>query len=153
MIDVREASFGWDKDGEKAILNDISIKILPSTLTLLVGPVASGKSTLLKSLLGETYLHSGSIWFGDTGSVAYCDEDAWILNRSIRDNIVGFSEYSEEFYSTVMKACQLEEDVAHLPNGDLSVVGSQGISLSGGQKQRVVSFNLPPILIADSNDS
>jgi ATP-binding cassette subfamily C (CFTR/MRP) protein 1 len=141
LIDVREASFGWNKDGDKAILNNISLKILPSTLTLLVGPIASGKSTLLKSLLGETYLHSGSIRFGDTDNVAYCDQEAWILNRSIRENIVGFSEYSEEFYSTVIKACQLEEDISHLPDGDLSVVGSQGISLSGGQKQRVVSLS------------
>ncbi|KAI0126691.1 P-loop containing nucleoside triphosphate hydrolase protein [Xylariales sp. AK1849] len=137
LIDARDASFGWDKDEGKVVLKNVSIEILPSTFNLLVGPVASGKSTLLKSFLGETYLYSGSISFGNIEEVAYCDQDAWILNQSIRDNIVGFSQFSEDFYNRVIVACQLEEDLGHLPAGDLSKVGSQGISLSGGQKQRV----------------
>ncbi|KAH8196275.1 hypothetical protein TruAng_009556 [Truncatella angustata] len=113
------------------------LSIQPSQLTLIVGPIASGKSTLLKSILGEVYLHRGMVHVTDIGDIAYCDQDSWILNQSIRENIIAFSEYEEGFYKTVIKACQLQEDLSHLPKGDLSNVGSQGISLSGGQKQRI----------------
>lgn len=138
VMEVKGASFGWEKQGA-AVLRDVNLSVHQSSLTLLVGPVASGKSSLLGGLLGETYLHSGSVWIEDVENVAYCDQDPWILNQSIRDNIIGFSEYEEGFYGTVIRACQLEEDFSQLPEGDMSLVGSQGISLSGGQKQRVVS--------------
>ncbi|KAK9786665.1 hypothetical protein SCARD494_11156 [Seiridium cardinale] len=137
LIAVKEGTFGWDKAQDKPILKDISLEVRSSTLNLVVGPVASGKSTLLKSFLGETYLYSGSVHVAGMGDVAYCDQEAWILNQSIRDNIVAFSDYSEDFYNAVIRACQLEEDLSHLPKGDLSNVGSHGISLSGGQKQRL----------------
>lgn len=116
----------------------ISVEVQPHTFALIVGPVASGKSTLLKSFLGETYLHSGTVRVAGMRHIAYCDQDAWTLNQTIRDNIVAFSDYSESFYNKAVHACQLEEDLSHLPKGDLSKVGSQGISLSGGQKQRLV---------------
>lgn len=143
---VKCASFGWTKNAKEAVLRDIGVDIPASTLTLVVGPIASGKSTLLKSFLGETYLHSGTVCVSDFEEVAYCDQDSWILNETIRKNIVAFSEYTEGFYNTVVRACQLEEDLGHLPQGDLTNVGSQGISLSGGQKARVVSLN--PVVIA-----
>lgn len=140
-IRVKSASFGWTQNAKEAILRDVNVDIPASSLTLVVGPVASGKSTLLKSLLGETYLHSGTVEVSDLEELAYCDQDSWILNQTIRENIVAFSEYTKAFYDTVVRACQLEEDFRHLPQGDLSKVGSQGISLSGGQKARVVSLH------------
>lgn len=139
ILAVRNGSFAWDADSEKPILTDINISVRASELVLVVGPVASGKSTLLKGFLGEVYLRSGSVHILDPDNVAYCDQDAWILNQSIRDNIVAFSDYDEKLYNSVIKACQLKEDLSYLPKGDLSQVGSQGISLSGGQKQRIVS--------------
>ncbi|KAK6074727.1 ABC transporter [Seiridium cupressi] len=90
-----------------------------------------------KPILKDINLESGSVHVAGMGDVAYCDQEAWILNQSIRDNIVAFSDYSEDFYNAVIRACQLEEDLSHLPKGDLSNVGSHGISLSGGQKQRL----------------
>ncbi|KAH6657100.1 P-loop containing nucleoside triphosphate hydrolase protein [Truncatella angustata] len=137
VILLKEATFGWDRGPESIVLKDINVRIQPSQLTLIVGPIASGKSTLLKSILGEVYLHRGMVHVTDIGDIAYCDQDSWILNQSIRENIIAFSEYEEGFYKTVIKACQLQEDLSHLPKGDLSNVGSQGISLSGGQKQRI----------------
>lgn len=139
VIKVKGASLGWTQDPRNATLRDIDINISASTLTFVVGPVASGKSTLLKSFLGETYLHSGAVCVRDSQSFAYCDQDSWILNQTIRENIIAFSDYKQDLYETVVRACQLEEDFRHLPQGDLSNVGSQGISLSGGQKARVVS--------------
>ncbi|KAK6210738.1 hypothetical protein LQW54_005943 [Pestalotiopsis sp. IQ-011] len=137
FLTLTNASFGWTDDQDNSTLNDINTKIQHSSFTLVVGPVASGKSTLLKSFLGETYLHAGSVEVADQDDIAYCDQDAWILNMTIRQNIVAFSEYDEKYYKQVLTACQLDEDLDHLPEGDMSQVGSQGISLSGGQKQRI----------------
>ncbi|ETS81802.1 hypothetical protein PFICI_06804 [Pestalotiopsis fici W106-1] len=137
IISLKNATFGWAEDKDNATIHNINTEILSSSLTLVVGPVASGKSTLLKSILGETYLLGGTIDVAGQDNIAYCDQDAWILNLPIRQNIVGFSDYREEFYKKVLTACQLDEDLSHLPEGDLSLVGTQGISLSGGQKQRI----------------
>lgn len=143
VIKVRGAEFGW-KAGTP-IVKDVDMDIMPGELTLIVGPVASGKSTLLKALLGEARMFAGSLEFTVPEETAYCDQDAWLLNRSIKENILAFEPYSESFYYTVVRACQLEEDIDQLPKGHDTLIGSKGVSLSGGQKQRVVSTPSFPI--------
>ncbi len=138
VIKVRGADIGWKVDGA-AIVKDVDMDIMPGELTILIGPVASGKSTLLKALLGEARLLKGSIEFTIPEEIAYCDQEAWLLNQSIKENIVAFDTMSEDFYKSVLSACQLEEDLELLPKYDDTIIGSQGVSLSGGQKQRVVS--------------
>ncbi|KAH8881696.1 P-loop containing nucleoside triphosphate hydrolase protein [Thozetella sp. PMI_491] len=151
VIKVRGANFGWNE--ETAIVKDVDMDIYPGQLTMIIGPVASGKSTLLKALLGEARMLAGSVEFTIPEEVAYCDQDAWLLNRTIKENILAFDEYHKEFYDSVVKACQLLEDLAQLPKGDDTLIGSQGVSLSGGQKQRVVLaravYNRKPIVILD----
>ena len=139
VIKIRGGSFGWKKDSSEAILSGIDLDIMPGELTLLVGPVGSGKTTLLESILGEARIISGSVEITIPEEIAYCGQDAWLLNQSVKQNILAFEGYSRGFYNAVVQACQLEEDFRHFPKGDDSIIGSRGISLSGGQKQRVVS--------------
>uniref|UniRef100_L2G2V8 ABC multidrug transporter n=1 Tax=Colletotrichum fructicola (strain Nara gc5) TaxID=1213859 RepID=L2G2V8_COLFN len=120
-----------------AILHDLDLEIKPATLTMVVGPVGSGKSTLLKSLVGETYRIAGDVEYAASPEVAYCDQDPWILNQSIKDNITGSASYDAVLYDKVIAACQLEEDIRLLPDGDGTIVGSSGAALSGGQKHRI----------------
>lgn len=61
------------------------------------------------------------------------------MNSSIRDNILLYSEYKQDWYDEVVIACALEADFQMLPQGDSTIVGSKGMKLSGGQRQRVVS--------------
>ncbi|GKT64923.1 ABC multidrug transporter [Colletotrichum tofieldiae] len=136
LIRVSKASFGWHST--QPVLHDLELEVLPSTLTMLVGPVGSGKSTLLKSLVGETYRISGNVEYTTNTDVAYCDQDPWILNQSIKDNIFGGAEYDSVLYSKVIQACQLDQDLSLLPQGDETLVGSSGAALSGGQKNRIV---------------
>ncbi|GKT92102.1 ABC multidrug transporter [Colletotrichum tofieldiae] len=136
LIRVSKASFGWHST--QPVLHDLELEVLPSTLTMLVGPVGSGKSTLLKSLVGETYRISGNVEYTTNTDVAYCDQDPWILNQSIKDNIFGGAEYDPVLYSKVIQACQLDQDLSLLPQGDETLVGSSGAALSGGQKNRIV---------------
>ncbi|KAJ0300193.1 hypothetical protein COL516b_008544 [Colletotrichum fioriniae] len=155
MIQVSKGSFGWHKD--QAVLKSLDLEIRPGSLTILVGPVGSGKSTLLKSLVGETYRISGSVEYASSTDVAYCDQDPWILNQSIKGNIVGGVAPHEaaDFYSKVMQACQLEEDFGLLPQGDETIVGSSGSALSGGQRHRIALaravYSRKQIIIMDDN--
>ncbi|OAA65704.1 ABC transporter [Niveomyces insectorum RCEF 264] len=150
-IKVRNGTFGWHKDSP--ILKDVELDIMPGELTLVIGPVASGKSTLLKALIGEARMFEGSVEFTVPEDVAYCDQDAWLLNRSIKDNVLAYEEFHEEFYDKVINACQLVEDINQFPKRDDTIIGSQGVSLSGGQKQRVALaravYNRKAIVILD----
>ncbi len=150
-IKVRDASFGW-KD-EVPVLHDVHFDVMPGELTLVIGPVASGKSTLLKAIIGECRMYKGSVEFTIPEEVAYCDQDAWLLNRSLKENVLAFEPLNEGFYNQVIKACQLVEDIEQLPRGDATIIGSKGVSLSGGQKQRVALaravYNRKPIIILD----
>ncbi|KXH56884.1 ABC transporter [Colletotrichum salicis] len=155
LIKVLDGSFGWHKD--QAILKSLDLEIHPGSLTILVGTVGSGKSTLLKSLVGETYRISGSVEYTSSTDVAYCDQDPWILNQSIKENIIGgvATQDTSDFYDKVIQACQLEKDLNLLPQGDESIVGSSGSALSGGQKHRIALaravYSGKQIIIMDDN--
>ncbi|KAL3847029.1 hypothetical protein ACJMK2_017965 [Sinanodonta woodiana] len=71
------------------------------------------------------------------GSVAYVAQQAWIMNATIRENILFGEKYDQEKYSLIIKACCLDEDLESFMDGDLIEIGERGINLSGGQKQRV----------------
>ncbi|KAI1452911.1 P-loop containing nucleoside triphosphate hydrolase protein [Annulohypoxylon moriforme] len=135
-IHISDGNFGWDDD--KPCLKKINITIPSSALTIVVGPIASGKSTLCKALLGETPVAYGQISMDYRPSrIGYCDQTPYLSNATIRENIVGFAKFDEVRYNEVIEATVLGPDLAILPRGDETLVGSNGVVLSGGQKQRV----------------
>lgn len=133
---VQNGTFGWDADKEP-ILKDITVTVPRGSFTMLIGPSGCGKSTLLKALLGEIPCAEGKIELSSK-SVAFCDQTPWHMNGTVKDSIVAMSPFDERWYASVVHACALEEDLAQLPRGDKSVIGSKGIALSGGQGQRIV---------------
>ncbi|KAF5654517.1 major facilitator family transporter [Fusarium sp. NRRL 25303] len=136
MISIKNGSFGWKEN--VFVLRDINAHIKKSSLTMVVGPVGSGKSTFCKTLLGEIPLSQGSVVLSMRyPRIGFCDQTAFLWNGTIRDNIVGFSLYDEKRYNSVIQATALSVDFAKLAQGDQTNVGSDGITLSGGQKQRV----------------
>ncbi|KAF8446361.1 hypothetical protein L210DRAFT_3642588 [Boletus edulis BED1] len=110
-------------------------------LNLVTGPTGSGKTSLLMALLGEMYFHPSapSSWCNLPRhlGVAYAAQESWILNRTIRDNILFHSEFDEERYTSVLLQCALNPDLALMEHGDLTEVGERGVTLSGGQKARI----------------
>ncbi|KAI1780252.1 P-loop containing nucleoside triphosphate hydrolase protein [Hypoxylon cercidicola] len=147
LIKISKGSFGWQMD--KPCLKDIDVDIPRSRLTIVVGPIASGKSTLCKVLLGETPVANGQVVTGPfSGRIGFCDQTPYLSNSTIRDNIVGFSPFDPARYNEVVDATMLRPDLAELPRGDDTNVGSNGITLSGGQKQRV---SIARALYFDSN--
>ena len=130
-----------------------NLKIPRGQVVAIVGPVGSGKSSLLQGLIGEMRRETGSVKFG--GSVSYCPQNAWIQvfvplycavslpllngsqNATIRENICFGQPFdSDRYWQAISDSC-LDADLRLFPNGDLTEVGERGISLSGGQKQRV----------------
>ncbi|KAH8594448.1 putative ABC multidrug transporter [Bisporella sp. PMI_857] len=134
-LSVQNGSFSASAGGP-LILQDVTIQILPSTITQVIGRVGTGKSVLLKGLLGEAFRLSGFVKTS-VKDIAYCDQQTWLRNSSIEDNIVGQSNFDRSWYNTVVEACSLVKDFAQLPQGDKQLIGSKGVSLSGGQKQRI----------------
>lgn len=119
---------------------------LPLQLTALSGPVGSGKSALLMSLLGELDCISGVVHLPKSGrlqadglvqSIAYCAQNPFLRSVSIRDNIIFGEPFDEERYDQVLFACALNHDLDNLEDGDLTEIGVRGVTLSGGQKARL----------------
>lgn len=136
LIRIINGNFGWEDD--KPILSKISLTIPARPLTIMVGPTACGKSTLLKVLLGETPVHDGHVFIEPTArNIGFCDQTPFLTNASVRDNILGYASFDQSRYNEVLEATMLLPDLATFPQGDLTNVGSNGVTLSGGQKQRV----------------
>ncbi|KAK1504420.1 uncharacterized protein CCOS01_16872 [Colletotrichum costaricense] len=123
------------KDGTEMMKN-VSLTLRQATISMLVGRVGCGKSSLLKAILGETGISTGSITL-HTLSVAFCDQSAWLRNVSIKDNVIGQAPFGQAWFSAVVHACTLDEDIALFSEAEDTIVGTGGVALSGGQKQRV----------------
>ncbi|KAF7254040.1 Canalicular multispecific organic anion transporter 1 [Varanus komodoensis] len=133
-VSFSDASFAWEQDSDATIRN-INLEIPHGHLLAVVGPVGSGKSSLVSAMLGEMENIKGHI--NIQGSVAYMPQQAWIQNATLKDNILFGSSFDEARYQQVLEACALLPDLQLLPGGDLTEIGEKGINLSGGQKQRV----------------
>ena len=118
------------------VLFTANLSVPRSSVTMIIGPTGVGKSTLLRSLLGEAKITHGSIYVSPQ-QIAYCGQEEWIRNTTIRDNIIGGNAFDEEWYRAVISACLLS-DLEEFPHGDSTLAGSRGANLSGGQRQRVV---------------
>ncbi|MCJ1416019.1 hypothetical protein MMC32_002354 [Xylographa parallela] len=130
---------------------NIDVKFRIGTLNVVAGPTGSGKTSLLMALLGEMTLVTGAVHLpggsredlkpdpatGLTESVAYCAQQAWLVNDTIKQNILFASPYDEDRYNSVIDACALRRDLEVLDSGDATLVGEKGIVVSGGQKQRI----------------
>ncbi|KAF2725612.1 multidrug resistance protein [Polychaeton citri CBS 116435] len=124
-------------EDKKPILQDCSMQVKRKTLTLVIGPVGCGKSSLLKALIGDLAISRGTIDRTRQSSVGYCSQDPWLPNDTIENLIKGFCSTDETWYSSVVRACGLRHDIDSLPQADETIVGSKGVSLSGGQRARL----------------
>lgn len=132
---IRNATFSWNRHEPKTVLNGINLTSRKGELTCIVGRVGAGKSSLLQCILGDLWKVDGDVYV--QGTVAYVAQQAWIMNATVKENIIFGHRYDSNFYDKTVRACALLADFTQLPDGDETVVGERGISLSGGQKARV----------------
>ncbi|KAF5392518.1 hypothetical protein D9757_002192 [Collybiopsis confluens] len=164
-IGFRNATFSWSDETEvsnREFLLQIESELVfnRGTFNVIVGPTGAGKTSVLMALLGELgmkdfwnidahrtgfegemhFLPRGhDAWFNlpRKEGVAYAAQNSWLLNRTIKDNIVFGNRFNPERYREVIHQCGLEHDIELLEDGDLTEVGEQGVTLSGGQKARI----------------
>jgi ATP-binding cassette subfamily C (CFTR/MRP) protein 1 len=134
-VRIRDATFTWNKNEERRALEDINFSAHKGELACVVGRVGSGKSSLLQAVLGDLWKIKGEVIL--RGKTAYVPQSAWVMNASVRENIVFGHRWDPQFYDKTIRACALRDDFASLPDGDQTEVGERGISLSGGQKARL----------------
>lgn len=125
----------------RLFVNNVNNNLLPKKVSLnlfdinknniivIKGPTACGKSLFLKSLLGE---YNNCEILSDR-NIAYVGQDNWMLNKSIKDNIILDHEYNEEYFDFVVSSFDLDKDIKDFNQ----IVNQRSDNLSGGQKQRI----------------
>ncbi|KAJ1726216.1 hypothetical protein LPJ61_005341, partial [Coemansia biformis] len=134
LVSVNSGTFKWLSSYEP-VLQDISIQCKRDDLVAVIGRVGAGKSSLVSAILGDMLKFSGTV--SACGTYAMVPQQAWIMNATLRNNILFGSRFDQEFYDRVVSACALGPDMEMLPAGDQTEIGEKGINLSGGQKARV----------------
>ncbi|RDW67218.1 Metal resistance protein YCF1 [Aspergillus mulundensis] len=139
IIRLANFSAGWSPVDQKPfILKNLTLDIPPHSTTFILGPVASGKSTLLHAILRETPYTEGTLHVSPhITRIAFCAQTPWISNDTIRANILGTNLFVQAWYDRVVEAVALREDIRAFEHGDQTVVGGGGVSLSGGQRARL----------------
>ncbi|PGH18265.1 hypothetical protein AJ79_00604 [Helicocarpus griseus UAMH5409] len=134
-VRIREATFTWNKHEGRNALENIDFSARKGELSCIVGRVGAGKSSFLQAMLGDLWKLNGEVVV--RGRTAYVAQQAWVMNASVRENIVFGHRWDPHFYELTVEACALVDDFKTLPDGDQTEVGERGISLSGGQKARL----------------
>jgi ATP-binding cassette subfamily B protein len=163
-LEVRGLSFAYAPGGPPA-LHDVSLTIPEGSRVALVGPVGSGKSTLVNLLARAYRVPRGTIFLGGVDindlsvsrlrrSLGYVPQEAFLFSKPLRDNIaLGRPEASDEEIARAVRLSHLSADLAAFPEGLDTVVGERGFTLSGGQRQRATLARAavpePRILILD----
>ncbi|KAK1197855.1 CFTR regulator, partial [Pygoscelis papua] len=117
------------------VLQDINFKIEKGQLLAVSGSTGAGKTSLLMLIMGELEPSQGRI--KHSGRISFSPQVSWIMPGTIKENIIFGVSYDEYRYKSVIKACQLEEDISKFPDKDYTVLGEGGIILSGGQRARI----------------
>jgi len=76
-VTMYNASFGW-KEEDPLTIQNVNLRVPPSSVVMITGPVACGKSTLLKGLLGETPVSGGRVEVSSP-DVAWCEQSPWLM--------------------------------------------------------------------------
>ncbi|XP_014375426.1 cystic fibrosis transmembrane conductance regulator [Alligator sinensis] len=117
------------------VLKDINFKIEKGQLLAVSGSTGAGKTSLLMLIMGELEPSEGKI--KHSGRISFSPQVSWIMPGTIKENIIFGVSYDEYRYKSVIKACQLEEEISKFPDKDYTVLGEGGITLSGGQRARI----------------
>ncbi|KAL4874710.1 P-loop containing nucleoside triphosphate hydrolase protein [Aspergillus karnatakaensis] len=150
-VQLTRASAGWNAE-TPSIVQNADLDVAAPTVLAVVGPIGCGKTTLLQMLLGETRSAAGSVSLSKS-RIGYCSQMPWLVNDTVRDNIVGSAVFDETWYNSVVRATALDKDFKEMMFGDSTMVANEGASLSGGQKKRVALaraiYSKAPIMVLD----
>ncbi|XP_032235247.2 ATP-binding cassette sub-family C member 4 isoform X2 [Nematostella vectensis] len=135
FVSLNNVTCHWGRTNQETALQNLNMRANAKELTLINGPGGSGKSTLLLAVLGELPVTEGSIL--TEGRMVYVPQKPCIFSDSLRENIVFGRPFNPFRYQAVLNACNLQKVIEKLPDGDLTLIGSQGVPLTEDQRVRV----------------
>ncbi|MDF2821483.1 MAG: transporter related [Clostridiales bacterium] len=147
-IVLKDVEFGYEDD-DLIILQDVNLEIKKGGKYLIVGPSGGGKSTLLKLLRKYFNPTSGNIQIDGKNLkdikkeqyfslVANVEQQVFIFEDTLKNNITLYKEYSDEEINRALKAAGLTDFVEGLPEGLQTIIYDNGKNISGGERSRVV---------------
>lgn len=167
--DIHLENVDFSYDGEKKILDQISLKIEEGAVHALVGESGSGKSTIAKLMAGFWDVDNGHITIGGadmqdipletlSSLISYVSQDNFLFDISIKDNIrIGKDDASDQDIVEICQKAGCHDFIMNLSNGYDTVAGEGGSHLSGGERQRIsiarAMIKDAPIIILDEATS
>ena len=151
-IDFQKCDFGikgeevitkdeYKKTADKVLLKEMDLTINKGELVTIIGETGSGKTCLINSILRNLELINENSpekkYYISSNKISYACQDPWIMNGTIRDNIIFYDKFDKDKYTKVVNACQLDKDFENLKHGDMTEIGSTGNNISGGQRARI----------------
>lgn len=138
ILNVADASFriGSFSDEKAAFeVSGVNFSLKRGEILALAGPVGGGKSTFVNGLISEVAVSPGAtISMLKGGKIAYVSQTAFIMNTTLRENILFGKPFEQEWYEKVLGMCCLWPDIKLLGEaGDLTEIGERGVTLSGGE--------------------
>jgi len=136
-VDLENGSAGIKKKTEP-ILKDLNIEIKTGSFVAILGDVGSGKSSLFHALFGEMKPDAiAKPKIEINGNVAYLSQKPWVINDTVKNNILFERPYDADAYKEAIRGSCLEQDLKSLIKRDETEIGEKGVNLSGGQKARI----------------
>ncbi|KAJ3328463.1 hypothetical protein HDU76_009907 [Blyttiomyces sp. JEL0837] len=132
VVEIQNANFTWDGDLDHPHIFDLNLQIERGKVVAIVGDLPSGRS-LLAAVMGQIKRTSGT--HHSYGACGYVPQEPWLINATIRDNILFGLDYDEARYTDTVRMCGLTRDLMLMSNGDESIVTE--LNLSQSQKQRL----------------
>ena len=150
-MDVQGLRFQYPGSGGGIL--DINLHLDQGSFTVITGRVASGKTTLLRVLLGLLPRDTGELrWNNELISdpstflvpprCAYVPQVPWLFSGTLRENILMGSSGEQPALEAAMRLAVLEQDLEGMPAGLDTVIGPKGVRLSGGQMQRTAAARM-----------